>query len=127
MGKALRNRLDGNKEEFLKDVENHGSIEALELWEERLDGYKSYIGLKQFLQEETGDPDYGNKPRSQDTMGTFKKFIIAFSEVYTRISSENQRLREENEALKRELKIREVEDISLIFPLMDEIRGGSRE
>jgi hypothetical protein len=27
-----------------------------------------------------------------------------------------------NEALKRELKIREIEDISLIFPLMDEMR-----
>jgi hypothetical protein len=124
MGKSLESRLNGNKQEFIRDIGLHGDWTALELWKEKLGGYSSYIGLRKFIEEETGDSNYGINPSGgiSNHQSTFKKFIAAWSEFYSQLSSENKQLRAENEALKRELKIREAEDLSMMMPLMEEMK-----
>jgi hypothetical protein len=59
MGTALKNRLNGNKQDFLNDVKRYGEFRALNKWSEKLGGYHDILGLHKFLKEETGDENYG--------------------------------------------------------------------
>jgi len=124
MGKSLESRLNGNKADFIRDIGLYGDFEALELWKEKLDGYSSYIGLRKFVTEQTGNSNYGIAPvhGGSNPKSTFKQFIAAWSEFYSQVSDENKRLRTENEALKRELKIREAEDLAMLRPMIEEMR-----
>ncbi len=62
MSKSLEARLNGNRENFIKDVELYGQIEALDLWGKRLAGYHDLIGLQRFLNKVGKGPNFGLCP-----------------------------------------------------------------
>jgi len=106
MGIALRNRLNGNKQDFLNDVRRFGRFDALNMWRERLDGYHDLIGLEKFLMEETHDRNFGEVNEINPLITSTGdidcgKLMDSIAECIFKVKAANKQLREENAELKR--------------------------
>lgn len=103
MGVSLKNRLNGNKADFLKDIENFGQYPALTMWRDRLDGYTSLEGLAKFLVEEGKDENFGLNPRasayqSKGLEGSLREVLVTAANIVVQVKMENELLRRELEA-----------------------------
>ena len=120
MGKALRNRFNGDKGEFLQDCKRFGRDYALDIWRERLDGYSSYIGLLDFLEAETGDRDFGRNPEitTSGGMDLGRQIIHAMRDYFLTSEADKREMAEQIKYLNWQLeqeKIRNLQEASLLI------------
>jgi hypothetical protein len=67
--KSLASRLNGNREDFIKDVELYGQLETLDRWSDRLGGYHDIIGLGNFLVKQGKSENFGMRPALGNSYG----------------------------------------------------------
>lgn len=128
MAQSIRNRLNGQKAEFLRDIKWFGKYETLDMWRDRLGDYKGY-GLEDFLEEETGNRNFGLNPEVNLYGGTdaFDKFVSALKRLmakYEALDADNKFLREKNEKLERLLKLKALQDNQRIMPVLEMINSS---
>jgi len=128
MPQSLSKRLNGNKEAFLKDVERFGDWEALSRWEDRLDGYHDYIGLRRFLYEETHDENFGRNPTATSYLrggihGLLREFIFTLTDLYFKERIRREKLERELDLYKADSKKREPELVDAMTGIMETVKA----
>ena len=79
MGQSIRVRLNGRRDDFLHDVKLWGIWKTMEKY-----GFKDYLGVKRYIEEETGNETFGLRPQFDSLAGTtgnnvLQKFVQEFA------------------------------------------------
>ena len=106
MPQSLKSRFNGNKEEVLAYTKTYGRGPAMRKYDIR-----TYTSFKDWLEEETGDENYGiNSIIHPDGQPLGDQVLNAFLQYVAKSKAEFKALREENESLREQLRIRGLEN-----------------
>lgn len=129
MPKSLALRLNGNKQQFLDDVKRYGQLNAMDMWSDKLGGYHDIIGLANFLEKETGDPDYGIRP----TLGSltepdfFENFLATVHAALSKKEARIVELEKQIRVLKNEQEYQKAQRINRVAPQISQIMDLCKE
>ena len=98
--KSVKERLTGQEKEVLKVAETYGRFQAMTKY-----GIKDYIAFSRWIEEETGDKNFGDNPKIRYTAGQSlgMQLMDAFLSKISHYEAQVKELREENEYLRLQL------------------------
>lgn len=113
MTKSLRARFNGNAKEFLDYVGIWGRQKAMDKY-----GIKSYTAISRFIEENTGDKNFGLYPvlGNNYSRNLAEELLDAFTNKLHALEAENKLLKEENKQLKIKLDYKETDIARRIEP-----------
>lgn len=108
--KSLKTRLEDVREEVLHTTEMYGIWRAMEKY-----GVNDYTCFRRWLETETGQPDFGSRPKMQHNGAPLgDQLVEAFLNKVYQLETENQKLRDEIEMLNMEVERNRERNVTVI-------------
>lgn len=115
MPQSLKSRFNGNKEEVLAYTKTYGRGPAMRKYDIR-----TYTSFKDWLEEETGDENYGINPTIRpDGQPLGDQVLNAFLKYVSESKIGLEALKAENELLRERLRIRKLENEKQAIPVLE--------
>lgn len=117
---SLRKRLNGNKEEVLRNTELYGWGYAMDKY-----GVKDYLAFGKFIEAETGNPNFGRNPTFSPNVGKDlgEQILDAMLSYILKSETEVKLLRGRIEHLEWQLKRKGIDNREKISSLLVAVKA----
>lgn len=123
MGKSLRSRLNGNTQQFVEDVGKYGIWSSMEKY-----GLKDYLAARKIVLEETGDENYGLRPKlapynEGGIKGVLREMVSAFADYVVKSEAEKRMLKKRLAVYQGSFQDYEIDCADQIVSITNALRG----
>ncbi len=121
MPQSLKNRLNGNTPEFLKDVEHYGIFHAMEKYQ-----IKDYLAAKKLIERETGNPNFGVVPKVDRSSGRDLgiQIVEALASYISRNEALNRKQAERIDYLEYQLRLEGIRNEEKTIGILEMLKDG---